>query len=62
MKSVVGFEGDVEFDATRPDGTPRKVMDNSKLAALGWRPKSSIESGLTKMYAWFTESPQHREA
>lgn len=48
MKSVVGFEGDVEFDATRPDGTPRKIMDNSKIAALGWRPKSTIESGLTE--------------
>ena len=62
MKSVVGFEGDVEFDATRPDGTPRKIMDNSKIAALGWRPKSTIESGLRKMYAWFTDSQILREA
>lgn len=62
MKSVVGFEGDVEFDATRPDGTPRKIMDNSKIAALGWRPKSTIESGLRKMYTWFTDSQILREA
>lgn len=48
MKSIVGFEGAVEFDHTRPDGTPRKIMDNSKLMALGWHPKLTIESGLKK--------------
>ncbi|MGE0220848.1 GDP-L-fucose synthase family protein [Mycolicibacterium sp.] len=62
MKSVVGYTGDVEFDATRPDGTPRKIMDNSKLSALGWRPKFSIEEGLAKMYAWFCEGAALREA
>ncbi|MET4428224.1 MULTISPECIES: GDP-L-fucose synthase [unclassified Mycolicibacterium] len=56
MKSVVGFEGEVTFDSMRPDGTPRKIMDSSKLAALGWRPTLTIEAGLKKMYAWFTES------
>lgn len=60
MKSVVGFEGGVEFDADRPDGTPRKIMDNSKLSALGWRPQYTIEAGLMKMYAWFTTSEQVR--
>lgn len=62
MKSIVGFEGDVEFDATRPDGTPRKIMDNTKLTALGWQPKLSIEAGLEKMYAWFVGSHQLRDA
>ncbi|CAN5603129.1 GDP-L-fucose synthase [soil metagenome] len=56
MKTVVGFEGEVTFDPTRPDGTPRKLMDNGKLERLGWRPTVTIESGLKKMYAWFTES------
>ncbi|WP_275572224.1 GDP-L-fucose synthase family protein [Mycolicibacterium vanbaalenii] len=56
MKSVVGFEGKVEFDTSRPDGTPRKVMDNSKLTALGWRPQLTIEAGLRKMYDWFVQS------
>jgi GDP-L-fucose synthase len=55
-KSIVGFEGRLTFDPTRPDGTPRKIMDNSKLSSLGWRPALSIEAGLKKMYAWFTES------
>jgi GDP-L-fucose synthase len=56
MKSIVGFRGRVEFDTSRPDGTPRKIMDNSKLAALGWRPSVSIEAGLKKMYTWFLET------
>ena len=56
MKSVVGFDGDVLFDASRPDGTPRKLMDNSKLSALGWRPALTIEAGIAKMYQWFVES------
>ncbi|MDN4522383.1 NAD-dependent epimerase/dehydratase family protein [Mycolicibacterium austroafricanum] len=60
MKSVVGFEGSVRFDASRPDGTPRKIMDNSKLEALGWRPKFTIEAGLKKMYTWLAESEQLR--
>ena len=55
MKSVVGFEGDIAFDESRPDGTPRKLMDNSKIAELGWRPKVPLRAGLEKMYAWFAE-------
>jgi GDP-L-fucose synthase len=46
----------VHFDASRPDGTPRKLMDNSKLSALGWRPSLTIEAGLAKMYRLFVES------
>jgi len=56
MKSIVEFEGAVEFDHSRPDGTPRKIMDSTKLAALGWRSSVSIPDGLKKMYAWFLET------
>jgi GDP-L-fucose synthase len=56
IKSIVGFDGRVEFDTSRPDGTPRKIMDNTRLMALGWRPTVSIEAGLKKMYAWFLKS------
>ncbi|WP_286670886.1 GDP-L-fucose synthase family protein [Mycobacterium paraterrae] len=56
MKSVVEFDGDVHFDAGKPDGTPRKLMDNSKLSALGWRPSLTVEAGIAKMYRWFVES------
>lgn len=55
-RSVVGYEGEVRFDSTRPDGTPRKIMDSGKLRALGWRPTVTIEAGLKKMYAWLVES------
>ncbi|MGV9800983.1 GDP-L-fucose synthase family protein [Mycobacterium sp. NPDC003449] len=57
-RSVVGFDGAVRFDPTRPDGTPRKIMDNGKLMSLGWRPTLTIEAGLKKMYAWFVESQE----
>lgn len=56
IKSIVEFEGRVEFDRSRPDGTPRKIMDNTTLTELGWRPSVSIDAGLKKMYGWFLES------
>lgn len=55
MAKVVGFSGNVVFDATKPDGTPRKLMDVSRLAKLGWRYTYSLESGLTLTYQWFLE-------
>lgn len=60
MKSIVGFGGRVEFDSSRPDGTPRKIMDNTKLTALGWRPTLRIEAGLKKMYTWFLKADDLR--
>ncbi|MDZ5516283.1 GDP-L-fucose synthase [Vibrio fluvialis] len=53
MAKVVGFEGDVVFDSTKPDGTPRKLMDVSRLSDLGWRYQIELEDGLTKTYQWF---------
>ncbi|MCX2497651.1 GDP-L-fucose synthase [Plesiomonas shigelloides] len=53
MAKVVGFDGQVVFDSTKPDGTPRKLMDVSRLAALGWCYKVSLEEGLWKTYQWF---------
>ncbi|EIQ7476433.1 TPA: GDP-L-fucose synthase [Vibrio parahaemolyticus] len=53
MAKVVGFEGDVVFDCTKPDGTPRKLMDVSRLSDLGWRYQVDLEVGLTKTYQWF---------
>ena len=53
MAKVVGFQGEVVFDATKPDGTPRKLMDVSRLANLGWRYTYSLEAGLTLTYQWF---------
>ena len=53
MARVVGFPGRLTFDATKPDGTPRKLLDVSRLASLGWRYQISLEQGLTNTYAWF---------
>ena len=53
VRRVVGFEGDLRFDASKPDGTPRKLVDVSKLEALGWRASIDLETGVALTYAWF---------
>jgi GDP-L-fucose synthase len=53
IAEIVGFRGDIATDRSKPDGTPRKLLDVSKLTALGWRPKISLEQGLASTYAWF---------
>lgn len=50
IKGIVGYEGELTFDATKPDGTPRKLMDVSKLAALGWTYKTELEEGIKLAY------------
>lgn len=57
---VVGFTGALVFDPSKPDGTPRKLLDVSKLTALGWKARIGLEEGLTHAYRWFLE--HHREA
>lgn len=59
MAKVVGFEGKVVFDSSKPDGTPRKLMDVSRLAALGWRYQVSLEQGLTKTYQWYLANQEN---
>ncbi len=53
---AVGFAGTIEFDASKPDGTPRKLIDVSKLHSLGWHHKVEIEDGVKKLYDWYKES------
>lgn len=53
MRSVVGYTGEVVFDSERPDGTPRKIMDNSIIRSMGWRPQVEIADGLARMYQWY---------
>ena len=55
VKEVVGFTGEIKFDATKPDGTPRKLMDSSRLHAMGWKHSTSLRDGLTKAYGYFKE-------
>ncbi len=56
IKKVVGFDGELQFDASKPDGTPRKLLDVSKINSLGWRAKISLEDGLRSTYEWFLEN------
>lgn len=56
MCEVVGYEGQLVFDTSKPDGTPRKVLDISKIKALGWSPTTTLRSGLEATYKWFTEN------
>ncbi|XQS19433.1 GDP-L-fucose synthase family protein [Citrobacter telavivensis] len=55
IAKVVGFTGQIKFDASKPDGTPRKLMDVSRLANLGWHYRYDLETGLTMTYQWFLE-------
>ena len=53
IQHLVGHEGDINWDSTKPDGTPRKLMDSSKLIALGWAPKITLDKGIKDSYDWF---------
>lgn len=53
IQSVVGFKGSIEWDHSRPDGTPRKLLDTSRLRALGWQPTISLSEGISETYEWY---------
>jgi len=53
IKGIIGFEGEIEWDKTKPDGTPRKLLNVSKISALGWKSKTGLEDGLRKTYEWY---------
>jgi GDP-L-fucose synthase len=53
MAGVVGFEGELAWDTSKPDGTPRKLLDISRLAALGWRPTIGLTDGIRSTYDWY---------
>ena len=55
IAGVVGFEGRIVFDASRPDGTPRKLLDTSRITALGWRPETGLREGIETTYAWYSQ-------
>lgn len=54
---VVGFSGSLEFDTSKPDGTPRKLLDVQKLRSMGWRPTITLRDGIRDTYNWFLKSP-----
>ena len=53
VEKVVGFDGEIIYDSTQPDGTPRKLLSVSRIHELGWRHKTSLEEGIRKAYDWF---------
>ena len=55
IMSAIGYSGSLTFDHSKPDGTPRKLLDASRLRGLGWRPRISLRAGIESTYAWFKE-------
>lgn len=56
IRAVVGFEGEIVFDASRPDGAPRRLVDSRRLRALGWTPRIGLAQGLRETYAWYLQA------
>jgi GDP-L-fucose synthase len=56
IKEIVGFEGDMLFDTTKPDGTPQKLLDMSAMEALGWSPRISLRDGIRQTYEWWLDN------
>ncbi len=56
IKDIVGFEGKLVWDAAKPDGTPKRMLDSSKINKLGWQPKIKLEDGIKKTYEWYKQS------
>ncbi len=56
IKKITGFVGEIKFDATKPDGTFRKVLDVSKINALGWSATTTLEDGISKVYEWYKKN------
>ena len=65
VAGVVGYRGEFRYDATKPDGTPRKLLDVSRLRQLGWTPRTTLREGLGKTYDWYVSresSAEHERA
>jgi GDP-L-fucose synthase len=56
IKEIIGYDGKIDFDKTKPDGTPRKLLDVSRLESLGWKYKVELRKGIEKAYNWFVEN------
>lgn len=56
IREVVGSQSEIQYDTTKPDGTPRKLMDTSRMTRLGWQPRISLQQGLSEVYQWYLSS------
>ena len=61
IADVVGFKGEIIYDTSKPDGTPRKLMDVSRLHRMGWKHKTELEEGIRKTYEWFLKNIIEKE-
>jgi GDP-L-fucose synthase len=59
VRDVVGFEGEIVYDASKPDGTPRKLVDTSKINGLGWQAKIGLREGVENTYRWFLDNVEN---
>ena len=57
VQRVVGYDGEIVWDKSKPDGAPRKLMDSSKISALGWKPEVDLEQGISLAYEDFQRQP-----
>jgi GDP-L-fucose synthase len=56
VAKAAGFEGEIIWDASKPDGTPRKVLDVSKIMSLGWKPSITLDQGISETVQWYQEN------
>jgi len=59
VRDVVGFEGEIVYDASKPDGTPRKLVDTTKINTLGWQAKTGLRDGIENTYRWFLDNVEN---
>ncbi len=57
VRDIVGYQGDILFDTSKPDGVPQKLLDMSKLHSMGWKAPMPLKRGLTMAYDWYLKSP-----
>ena len=55
VQSIIGYQGELYWDRTKPDGTPRKLLDSNKLRMLGWNANTNLSQGIMEVYKWFLE-------
>ncbi|RZV31497.1 MAG: GDP-L-fucose synthase [Chromatiales bacterium] len=55
IRRIVGYDGEIDFDSSKPDGTPRKLLDTARLTKLGWQPSIELEDGIARTYEWYCE-------
>jgi GDP-L-fucose synthase len=59
VRETAGFDGDINWDTSQPDGTPRKLLDVTRLRALGWKPRIDLKGGIREVYKWFSENSEY---